>query len=245
MAFAGIGHRVEGAHPVRAALESGRVLRLKVEKGRLAKVQDLVEAARARGIPVDIVDDVRSFAETTAPQGVVAECRPRPSHSIDELVALSERPALLVLDHLEDPHNVGAVARSAAAAGMTGLVVSSVRAAPLGATAFKASVGALERIPVAVVSSVAAAIDRLRALEVWIIGLDFDGEQSLFGLDLLTESVALVIGAEGGGLARLVRERCDVVASIPMGGATESLNASVAAALAAFEVGRVRGRRPE
>jgi 23S rRNA (guanosine2251-2'-O)-methyltransferase len=163
--------------------------------------------------------------------------------SLDEAAAAGDPPALLVLDHLEDPRNVGAVARSMLAAGVRSLVVARRRTAPLGATAFKAAAGALEHLTVAEVSSVAAAVDRLKQLGVWTVGLDAGGSESLFGLALLGEPVALVVGAEGRGLGRLVSERVDVLASIPLAGPMESLNASVAAALGVFEVARVRSGR--
>lgn len=237
MAPAGFGHRVEGLHAVEAAARAGRVTRLWVERSRsrrpeVAKIIGLVDG------PVEMVDDVRSKADTTAPQGVVAECRPVPAL---DLAALRERSdALVVLDHLEDPHNLGAVARSVAAAGNGGLVVSDRRAAPLSAAAFKAAAGALERVPVAVVSSIPEALARLKKLETWVVGLDSEADQTLFGLDLLTQPVAVVVGAEGAGLSRLTAERCDVLVSIPMAGESESLNASVSAALAAYEIMRVR-----
>ncbi len=221
-----------------AALEAGRVTELLIETSRKKRLGDLLKAAGS-DIKVRYVADVRPEAETTAPQGVVAVCKPIMTVPLDELAAV-ERPAILVLDHLEDPHNVGAIARSALAAGMSGMVVSSVRSAPIGATAFKASVGALEKLPVAVVSSVASALSRLRQLGVWTVGLDASGSESLFGLGLASESIAIVIGAEGAGLAQLVAERCDVLVSIPMSDESESLNASVAAALAAFEIRRAR-----
>jgi 23S rRNA (guanosine2251-2'-O)-methyltransferase len=122
------------------------------------------------------------------------------------------------------------------------LVVPDRRNAPLGAAAFKAAAGALERCRVAMVSSVADAVSRLKDLEVWTVGLDAAAPDSLFGLDLLAHPVAVVVGGETG-LHRLVRERVDVLASIPMEGPVESLNASVAGALAAFEIGRVRSSR--
>lgn len=221
-----------------AALEAGRVTELLIETSRKKRLSDLLKAAGS-DIKVRYVADVRPEAETTAPQGVVAVCKPIMTVPLDELAA-AERPAILVLDHLEDPHNVGAIARSALAAGMSGMVVSSVRSAPIGATAFKASVGALEKLPVAVVSSVASALSRLRQLGVWTVGLDASGSESLFGLGLASEPIAIVIGAEGAGLAQLVAERCDVLVSIPMSDESESLNASVAAALAAFEIRRAR-----
>ena len=187
---------------------------------------------------VTVVDDVRLQAETDAPQGIVAECRPIQPVPLDGLAA--EGAAIIVLDHVEDPHNLGAIARSATASGMTGLVVSARRAAPLSAVAFKAAAGALERLPVAVVGSIPEALSRLKAGGLWVVGLDTTGSERLFGLELLTESVAVVVGAEGEGLSRLTMDRCDVVASIPMADVSESLNASVSAALAGFEIMRVR-----
>jgi len=251
MAPPGIGDSVEGVHAVAAALAAGRVLRLTVERGRLDALSSLVDRARTAGVVVDQVDDVRAMATTDAPQGVVARCRPIPLMSVDEAVAARTPAAVVVLDHLEDPRNVGAIARTAVAAGVGGLVVARHRSAPIGATAFKAAAGAFEHLVVADVSSVANALTDLRRLGVWTIGLDAGGERSLFGLDLLAEPCALVLGAEGGGLGRLVRERVDVVASIPLHGPMESLNASVAASLAVYEIARVRGssafgsRRPD
>ncbi|MGA7269732.1 MAG: RNA methyltransferase, partial [Acidimicrobiia bacterium] len=147
---------------------------------------------------------------------------------------------MMVLDHVVDPHNLGAIVRSSVAAGVLGLVVAERRAAPLNATAFKAAAGALEHVRVASVGSVAEALSQLKKLGVWSVGLDAAGSECLFGLDLLTEPVALVVGGEGGGLSRLVADRVDVRAAIPMSGPIESLNVSVAAALAAFEIARVR-----
>ena len=187
---------------------------------------------------VSMVDDVRPQAETETPQGLVAECKPILSVPVDDLVV--ERAAVVVLDHIEDPHNVGAIARSAAASGMTGMVVSSRRAAPLSAVAFKAAAGALERLSVAVVGSIPEALSRLKDNGLWVVGLDTAGTTELFGLELLTEPVAIVVGAEGAGLSRLTMARCDLVVSIPMADESESLNASVSAALAGFEIMRVR-----
>jgi 23S rRNA (guanosine2251-2'-O)-methyltransferase len=127
---------------------------------------------------------------------------------------------------------------------MTGMVVSSRRAAPLSATAFKVAAGALESLPVAVVGSIPEALSRIKSHDVWSVGLDAGSPTSLFGLALLTEPVAIVVGAEGSGLSTLVEKRCDVLASIPMAPETESLNASVSAALACFEVMRVRSDTP-
>lgn len=238
MAPAGYGSRVEGVHAVSAAIAAGRVGKLFVERGRRDRLGELMAGIDA-GL-VNLVDDVRSMAETDAPQGVVADCRPIASVTLEQQA--QGLPALLVLDHVEDPHNVGAAARSARAAGVTGMVVSARRAAPLSAAAFKAAAGAMEHLPVSIVNSIPEALSRLKENNVWVVGLDTGGDQSLFGLDLLTEPVAMVVGSEGSGLAELTRKRCDVVARIPMATDTESLNASVSAALASFEIMRVRER---
>lgn len=238
MAPAGYGSRVEGVHAVAAALAAGRVRKLYVERGRRDRLHDLL--ADVNDDLVRFVDDVRSLADTDAPQGVVADCRRIDPVTLEELA--TGEPAILVLDHVEDPHNVGAAARSARAAGITAMLVSARRAAPLSAAAFKAAAGALETLPVSIVNSIPEALSRLKANDVWIVGLDASGDQSLFGLDLLTEPVAVVVGSEGSGLAELTRKRCDLVARIPMAEGTESLNASVSAALASFEIMRVRNR---
>lgn len=238
MARAGYGDRVEGVHAVAAALDAGRVRKLYVERRRIPRLGPIVSSVDDRILAV--VDDVGAMAETTEPQGLVAECRPIEPVTLESLTGGDT--AIITLDHVEDPHNLGAIARSALAAGMSGLVMSTRRAAPLTATSFKAASGALERLPVALVGSIPEALNRLKNLDVWVVGLDTSGEQQLFGLDLLTEPVTVVVGAEGAGLAELTRKRCDVVVSIPMAAGTESLNASVSAALACFEIMRVRNR---
>ncbi|HJU81080.1 MAG TPA: RNA methyltransferase [Acidimicrobiia bacterium] len=242
MALAGFGDRVEGLHAVAAAAAAGRVAQLWVERGRLGRpeVQAVVETVRAAGGTVSEVDEAISRAETTAPQGLVARCVPRLETSLEELTSGAGPAAVMVLDHVVDPHNVGAIARSVAAAGLSGLVLPSRRAAPLSAAAFKAAAGGLETVSVARVSSIAEALSRLRRMGLWSIGLDQEAEEVLWGLTLLSEPVALVVGDEGTGLSRLVGERVEVRVRIPIAPSVESLNASVAAALAAFEVSRVR-----
>jgi 23S rRNA (guanosine2251-2'-O)-methyltransferase len=239
MAPAGYGARVEGIHAVAAAVDSGRVTTLTVESRRRDRPD--IAALIDKVSDVRYVVDARKIADSDAPQGLVADCRPILPVGLDSLAI--EKAAILVLDHLEDPQNVGAVARSAAAAGCTGMVISGRRAAPLSASAFKAAAGALERLPIAVVGSIPEALKRLKSQNVWVVGLDTAGTESIFGLELLTESVAVVVGAEGEGLSQLVAKRCDVLASIPMADQTESLNASVSAALAVFEIMRMRSER--
>lgn len=244
MAPAGIGGRVEGVHAVRAALSAGRVTVLYVERGR-RDAEGFIEEARRAGARVRLVDTVRRLAETDAPQGLVAEARPIPFASLDRLLSVGEMPvppALVVLDHLQDPRNVGAIARSAVAAGMTGMVIPRRRAAPLSAPAFKAAAGSFELLPVASVSSVATVAQQAAAAGVWTVGLDPSADTPLFDLSLLAEPVAVFLGAEGKGLGRLVSRRLDLLVSIPMAAGAASLNASVAAALACFESARIRRR---
>lgn len=242
MAAAGYGDRVEGVHAVTAAAAAGRVLEVWVETTRLqhGPIAELIRRLRASGCRINELVDVREVAETESPQGLVARARPLVSVPVEELASPAKTPALIVLDHVLDPRNLGAIARSARAAGITGLVVARRRAAPLSATAFKAAAGAFEDLPLAMVNSIADALTHLGRLGLWTIGLESDAEQSLFGLEILTRPMALVLGEEGSGLSRLVKERCDQIVSIPIESGSESLNVSVAAALAAFEVRRMR-----
>jgi len=241
MAHAGIGADLEGVHAVGAALLAGRLIRLQVEAGRTANpdIAALLERAKAAGVQIEVVDDVRPLAVTAAPQGLIALARPITNHTLEALI--DPAPCLLVvLDHLEDPHNVGAIARSALAAGATGLVLPVRRSAPLGPTAFKAAAGALEQLRISLQSSTADAVRRLKKLGVWTLGLTAGGGERLFDLPLLTEPIAIVVGGEGRGLGSLIADRVDVRAHLPMVAGSESLNASVAAALATYEAARVR-----
>ncbi|HEX9854463.1 MAG TPA: RNA methyltransferase [Acidimicrobiia bacterium] len=242
MAPAGIGADLAGVHAIAAALAAGRVELLTVERRRATRddVAALIVHAEEAGVIVHVVEDVGPLAGTDRPQGVVATATPIVLVSLEECLASNDPAAVVVLDHVEDPRNTGAVVRSMVAAGMRGLVVPGRRSAPLGATAFKAAAGAFESASVAVVGSIPEALRQLSRLGVWTIGLTGAGERSLFGLDLLGEPCALVFGAEGAGLSRLAGERVDVTARIPMGAGVESLNVSAAAAIACFEVARVR-----
>ena len=242
MASAGIGDSLEGFHAVRAALDAGRVKSLVVEAARVGRDEysKLLDDASAAGIDVRRVDDVRELAATGAPQGLIAKAQPLRLVSLDEAVAATYPAAVLVLDHLVDPRNVGAIARSMLAAGVKALVIPERRSAPLGAAAFKAAAGAFEKLAIAQVKSTADAMRRLRMMGVWLVGLDVAGERSLFECELLAEPVAIVVGAEGKGLSRLASDLLDLAVSIPISSEVESLNASVAASLAVFEICRTR-----
>lgn len=242
MASAGIGDSLEGFHAVRAAVDAGRVTNILVERSRTRRdnYRTLLEDAARRGARIEQVDDVRDRAASGAPQGIVAKARPMPYSSLEAAIATSSPAALLILDHLEDPRNVGAIARSMVAAGVKALVIPERRSAPLGATAFKAAVGAFEKLTVVQTKSTADAMRRLRKAGVWLVGLDAGGDRSLFGCDLLDQPVAIVVGAEGKGLSHLASDLLDVAVTIPVAPDVESLNASVAASLALFEVSRMR-----
>lgn len=183
-------------------------------------------------------------ARSEAPQGVLAHADAIPEAELDTLAERTgpagDPPFLLCLDSITDPGNLGALLRTAECAGVTGVVVPRHRAAHVTPTVAKAAAGAVEHLPMALVSGLPAALARLRDRGVWVVGLDADGDTSLFGLNVAAEPVAVVLGAEGTGLSRLARERCDVVASIPLRGALGSLNVAAAGALACFEVARSR-----
>jgi 23S rRNA (guanosine2251-2'-O)-methyltransferase len=173
-------------------------------------------------------------------QGVVAELREVREWSVEELVREAHGPPLIVvLDGIEDPHNVGAILRTCDAAGVHGVVRQTRRAARLDGAAAKASAGAIAHVRLADVVNVARAVEDLKALGVWSVGLAADAGRSYDDLDL-SAPTALVVGAEASGLRRLVRERCDWLASIPMRGHVESLNVSVATGIVLFEALRQR-----
>jgi len=207
---------------------------------------EILALAQRRGITVHDVPRGRidALAGTEAPQGVVAAAEPiQPV----ELADLARRPApggapplLVVLDGITDPYNLGAIMRSALGAGASGVVLGRHRSARLTPAAVKAAAGAVEHLPVALVTGIPAALRELSAAGVWTVGLDADAETGLWDLRVASEAVAVVLGGEGRGLARLTRDVCELAVSIPLTGPLGSLNVSVAAALACFEVARGR-----
>lgn len=154
--------------------------------------------------------------------------------------AKGEPPFLLLLDEIEDPHNLGSILRTADCTGVHGVIVPKRRSAQITATVSKTSAGAVEYVPVARVTNLGQTIDRLKELGVWVVGTDVDTDQNLFGSDIFTGPVAVVIGNENKGMGRLIREKCDVLLKLPMAGKINSLNASVAAGVIMYEVIRRR-----
>ncbi len=208
----------------------------------LDEIEALAARRRAR---VDHVSARRldAVARTDAPQGVVALADPVTERALEDLCRPSGRgrvPFLLVLDGVTDPHNLGAVLRSAECAGVTGVVLPRHRAAHLTPTVMKAAAGAVEYLPISVVPGVPSALRRLTALGVWTVGLVGEARRSLYASALREEPLALVLGSEGGGLSALARKRCDELVAIPHYGALPALNVSTAAAVACFDVARRR-----
>jgi 23S rRNA (guanosine2251-2'-O)-methyltransferase len=210
-------------------------------------IADIVDLAASKRVPVQEVARRRLEAEarSEAPQGVLAKAAALPEAELDDLLRRQPGgpvPFLVAVDGVTDPGNLGALLRSAEGAGVTGIVLPRHRAVHVTPTVAKAAAGAVEYLDIALVAGLPAALQRASAARVWVVGLDDAADRSLFDLDdLAREPLVLVLGAEGAGLSRLTRERCDMVVSIPMLGRLSSLNVSAAAALACFEV--VRRRR--
>ncbi len=235
---------VYGVNPVLEALRSGRAQRVRVGARVDRRIEQAIELAREIGVPVERIDaaTLSRTARGARHQDILADVAAPGDYSIDDLIASAGGTAALivVLDGLEDPHNVGAILRTADAAGVHGVVRQGRRAASLDGIVAKASAGALTHVRIATVVNIARAIEELKEAGVWTIGLAGEAADRYDVPDLRLPT-ALVLGAEGTGLRRLVRERCDRLVSIPMAGAIASLNVSVAAGVMLFEAGRQRG----
>lgn len=235
---------IYGINAVAEAIRAGRVRELRVVERAGGRVAETVAAAQRAGIAVRRVQagDLDRAAKGGVHQGVIADVEESRDYGVSDLVTgASGVPLLVVLDGIEDPHNVGAILRTVDAAGADGVIRQSRHAAPLGGAAAKAAAGAVSHVRIAEVVNIARAIEELKEAGVWTVGLAGDSAKSYDQIDL-TIPTAIVLGAEGTGLRRLVRERCDWLVSIPMRGHVDSLNVSVAAGIALFEAVRQRGR---
>jgi len=233
---------IYGINPVIEALRAGRVKELRVGDRADDRLKQLLALAGERGVRVRRVpaDALERESRRGVHQGVVAEVEKADDHTIDEIVRGAMGPALVVvLDGVEDPHNLGAILRTADAAGVDGVVVQSRRSAARDGAAAKASAGALAHVKIAEVVNIARAVEELKDGGVWTVGLAGEATASYETIDY-TLPTAVVLGAEGAGLRRLVRHRCDRLASIPMRGHVSSLNVSVAAGIVLFEAVRQR-----
>ncbi|OOG25382.1 23S rRNA (guanosine(2251)-2'-O)-methyltransferase RlmB [Thioalkalivibrio denitrificans] len=239
--------RLYGLHPVLAALRRRPVTvrHLWADAGRRdARMREILSAAHEAGVRVERVEaaELERLCPGVRHQGVVAEGDALPALTeadLPERAAQAQDPLLLVLDGVTDPHNLGACLRTADAAGVMAVVVPKDRAAGLTPAVRKVASGAAESVPLVQVTNLARTLDALKAAGVWVAGTDDHAPQSLYQADL-KGPLALVLGAEGQGMRRLTRDRCDLLVSIPMLGSVSSLNVSVAAGVCLFEAVRQR-----
>jgi len=237
-------NQLSGIHAVEEALAAGRPLdHIVVARGQHStRVQKIVGLARSRGVPVRFVErgQLDRVAGSERHQGVLAVAASRQSIEIEDLLADSREAQLLVLlDGIEDPHNLGAIVRTALAAGAAGLIIPERRGVGLTDTVARVSAGALEHLPVARAKNLARVMEQLKEAGFWLIGLDERAEKNYTEVDYKGR-VGIVMGNEGAGLHELVRKRCDFIVSIPTAGPVRSLNVSVAAGIVLFEVVRQR-----
>jgi len=248
--------RLSGIHCVREALNARRrdLLRLWVEPGaQRGEGLELCRRAEKLGVPVseidpqELLDRLDPASRRSNPQGIMLEAGPLPRLELDDLLegrAEDER-CLVILDGVEDPQNVGSLARVAESAGAAGLILSERRSPPLGPSVARASAGAIEWLPVARVGNLGRALDRVREAGIWIVGADVDAPNSVFEVPdrIFSGPLALVVGAEGRGLRTGIKQRVDHPVSIPMLGHVDSLNVSTASAVILYELVRRRSER--
>lgn len=239
--------KIEGRNPVMEAIRAHRTIdKLYVKKGD-ATLGRIIQAAKDAGIPVTQVDARRldEISQTGAHQGIIARSAVHTYATVEDILNMAkeknEQPFIILCDKLTDPHNLGSVLRTANAVGAHGVVIPKHDSVGLNATVAKTSAGAVEYTPVAKVTNLAATIRTLKEEGLWVVGADAEGETDIYGRDM-TGPIALVVGSEGNGISRLVRESCDFLVSIPMHGQINSLNASVAAAVIMYEVLRQRAQ---
>jgi len=240
---------IEGRNPVLEALRSGRTInKILVSKGeREGSIKQIIALAREKGIVVQEVDRFKldSMSATRgAHQGVIALAAAKDYVETDDILAIAESKGesafIIILDEITDPHNLGSILRTANVVGAHGVVIPKRRAIGLTPTVSKASAGAVEYVPVARVTNIAQTIEYLKTKNIWVVGTDASGGKSFFESDL-KGPVALVIGSEGEGMGKLVKEKCDFIVNIPMKGQIASLNAAVAGAIVMYEILKQRG----
>lgn len=243
------GGQVEGRQAVRELLIAGRrrvhEVWIASDRDKSDVVDDIVELARANRVPVlEVSRKKLDFAaRSEAPQGVLARADSIEPVPFDTMIKRrpGKAPFIVAVDGVTDPGNLGAILRVCDGSGVDGVVLPKHRSVHITPTVAKAAVGACEHVPMSLVGGLPTALAKMRDAGIWVVGLDDSADKSLFDLgDLAKEGICLVLGAEGPGLSRLVRERCDLIVSIPMRGRLSSLNVSTAAALATYEVARYR-----
>ena len=235
--------RLTGINAVREALEAQSPLdRIVIAKGRQdTRVEEIVQLARKQGVPVRFEDrgQIDRLANSKDHQGIVALGASRAPASIEDILARANATPtqfglIVLLDGVEDPHNLGAIIRTSLAAGAHGVVIPERRAVGLTDTVSRASAGALAHLPIARVTNLVRTMEELKEAGYWLVGLDEEGEKSYTEVDY-TSPIGIVLGGEGQGLHELTRKRCDFVVSLPTTGPVKSLNVSVAAGVVLFE----------
>lgn len=242
-----VQNRIEGRNPVLEALKSGREIdKILVQSGeKNGSLKKIIAVAREKKIVVTETERRRldAMSVTHSHQGVIAFAAAREYSTVEDILKSAadkgEQPFIVIADDLTDPHNLGSVIRTANAAGAHGVIIPKRNSVGLSPVVEKTSAGALEFTPVARVSNLASTIEFLKKNNIWVVGADMDGSETIYTHDF-SGAVAIVVGSEGKGVSRLVREKCDFIVSIPMNGQINSLNASVAAALMMYEVVRTR-----
>jgi 23S rRNA (guanosine2251-2'-O)-methyltransferase len=242
-----VSDKIFGRNPVLEALKGDRSInKLIIAKGTTGgSLSEIRAKALAKKIPIQEVErtNLDSLAEGANHQGVMALVAARDYVEVEDILAIAkqkgEDPLILLLDEIEDPHNLGAILRSADGAGAHGVIIPKRRSASLTETVAKASAGAVEYVPVARVSNIAQTIEALKQQGIWIVGADALGDKVYWEQDM-TGPLGIVVGSEGKGIGRLIKEKCDFLVGIPMKGKISSLNASVATSLILFEILRQR-----
>ena len=243
------GEQVEGRQAVRELLiaqrRKVREIWMAADIDTAPIIEDIEELAHAQRVTILEVPrrKIEDKARSEAPQGVIAFAAEVPEGDLGEMLRGTKnmRPFLVAVDGVTDPGNLGALLRCCDGAGVTGVILPKHRTVHVTPTVAKAAAGAVEHVPMALVSGLPTAINQMKAKGIWVVGLDDGGKDSLFDIGkLAAEGTCIVLGAEGSGLSRLVKDRCDTVVNIPMLGQVSSLNVSAAAALATYEVARVR-----
>jgi 23S rRNA (guanosine2251-2'-O)-methyltransferase len=238
---------VVGRNPVLETLKSDKEIeKIYVVKGELkGSINKIIGMAKDRNIIVQYVDKKKldQISQGSSHQGVAALVAPYVYYSVDDILQKAEEldtpPFILILDGIEDPHNLGSIIRTAECSGVHGIIIPKRRSAHVTETVYKSSAGAVEHMLIAKVNNISDTIDMLKEKGLWIYGADMGGKDYYFDVDL-KGAVAIVIGSEGKGISRLVKEKCDFILSIPMAGKISSLNASNAASILMYEVVRQR-----
>ncbi|QXM07292.1 23S rRNA (guanosine(2251)-2'-O)-methyltransferase RlmB [Crassaminicella indica] len=241
--------KIEGRNPVIEALRADRAIdKIMIANGAEGSVKKIIGMAKDKNIPIQYVkkQKLNEISVSHAHQGVIAFVAAHTYVEVEDILKKAEEknedPFIIILDEITDPHNLGSIMRTADACGAHGVIIPKRRSVGLTGIVAKTSAGAIEYVPVAKVSNIVRTIDFLKSQGLWVVGADMTGEKKHYE-ENLKGKIALVIGSEGKGIGRLVKEKCDFLVNIPMKGEVSSLNASVAAAVLMYEVVRQREER--